>query len=125
VDFYYVEETCGNAGVNPQGVIDGPTGSTLTQRDLKSYSVEQRTLDSFKLEEVDLIKIDVQGAEEGVLMGAYKTIKINQPLLCLELPTRTPQEQQTKTGIKLMLESWGYQELGAVAKDTLFEYRGF
>ena len=69
--------------------------------------------------------MDVQGAEEGVLMGAYKTIKINQPLLCLELPTRTPQEQQTKTGIKLMLESWGYQELGAVAKDTLFEYRGF
>jgi len=125
VDFYYVEDTCGNAGINAQGVIDGPTGSTLTQDSLQSYKVEQRTLDSFRLEQVDLIKIDVQGAEESVLMGASQTIKINQPLLCLELPTRTPQEKQTKNGIKLMLESWGYQELNHIAKDTLFEYRGF
>ena len=124
VDFYYVEETCGNAGINAQGVIDGPTGSTLQHTDLKKYTVEQRTLDSFKLRDVDLIKIDVQGAEEQVLMGAYKTIEINQPLLCLELPTRTRAEQQTKQGIKLMLESWGYRETGAVAKDTLFEYHG-
>ena len=43
--------------------------------ELRSEMVEVYTLDSFYIEEIGLIKIDVEGGELGVLKGATKTLK--------------------------------------------------
>ena len=46
---------------------------------------EMRTLDSFKLDNVSFIKIDVEGAELLVLKGAEETIKRNKPVMLIEM----------------------------------------
>jgi FkbM family methyltransferase len=46
---------------------------------------EMRTLDSFELDNVVFIKIDVEGAELLVLKGAEETIKRNKPVMLIEI----------------------------------------
>jgi FkbM family methyltransferase len=46
------------------------------------------TIDYFNFHDVDLIKIDVEGHEKSVLVGAIKTIKRCRPLLLIEIEQR-------------------------------------
>lgn len=50
----------------------------------KGETVETVTIDSLKLSRVKLIKIDVEGHEEKVLVGATQTIKKYKPILYIE-----------------------------------------
>jgi FkbM family methyltransferase len=50
----------------------------------RGEEVEVVTLDSFALDRVDLIKIDVEGMEEDVLRGGAATIERHRPLMQLE-----------------------------------------
>ena len=62
-------------------------GATLKDIDVKNgikIEVEARTIDSFNFSNVGLIKIDVEGAEKSVLIGAQKTIRENEPNLIIE-----------------------------------------
>lgn len=47
--------------------------------------VEARTLDSFKIENVGLIKVDVEGHEYEVLRGAMQTLTEQKPTLIVEI----------------------------------------
>ena len=53
----------------------------------KNYGnkVQTQTLDHYNFKEVDIIKIDVEGHEHDVLMGAIETIKSNKPLIQVEI----------------------------------------
>lgn len=53
-----------------------------------TFDVEIRTLDSFGLEGVRAMKIDVEGAEVGVIRGAAETIARDQPTLLVEIERR-------------------------------------
>jgi FkbM family methyltransferase len=58
--------------------------------DVRSTQIVQvRTLDSYKFEGVDLIKVDTEGSELEVVQGALKTIKLNAPRIMLELHGQT------------------------------------
>ena len=46
--------------------------------------VPVKALDEFNLQNVDLIKIDVEGYEKAVVEGAYETIMRNKPIIILE-----------------------------------------
>lgn len=48
------------------------------------YKIETKTLDSFNFKNIDLIKIDVEGWEYEVLLGAKNTIIENHPILIVE-----------------------------------------
>lgn len=50
-----------------------------------SEQVILRKLDSFGLENVSIIKIDVQGFEKKVLLGAKETITKNKPIIFIEI----------------------------------------
>lgn len=50
--------------------------------------VEVKTLDSFNLNDVDLIKIDVEGHEKRVLVGSLDTISRCKPILLIEIEQR-------------------------------------
>lgn len=52
---------------------------------LATEVVQIRTLDSFALDAVDLLKIDVEGYEMEVLRGAKDTLKRARPVIWLEL----------------------------------------
>lgn len=47
--------------------------------------VELKTLDSYQFTDVSVIKIDVEGAENGVLKGARQTITQNKPVILIEI----------------------------------------
>ena len=58
-------------------------------RDMKTYQVDVRTLDSFAFANVRFIKADVEGSEREVLDGARETIARDRPALLLELLSGT------------------------------------
>lgn len=55
---------------------------------VERFEVETRALDSFKLDGVSLIKIDVEGHEMQVLEGARSTIQRCKPALLIEVEDR-------------------------------------
>ncbi|MBA3835829.1 MAG: FkbM family methyltransferase [Sphingomonas sp.] len=50
----------------------------------KVVEVEGRTIDSFEFDAVDLIKLDIQGAEYPALVGARQTILRHRPVIMVE-----------------------------------------
>jgi len=61
-----------------------PGESTLT--------IDARTLDSFAFDDVDFIKVDVEGHERSVLTGASETIRRSRPTLLVEIEQRHSDE---------------------------------
>jgi FkbM family methyltransferase len=55
---------------------------------ISTMEVETRTLDSFGLADVRLIKIDVEGHEAAVIRGASQTIAAHRPVLLVEIEER-------------------------------------
>jgi len=68
--------------------------------------VEVRTLDSFDLEGVQFIKVDVEGSELEVLQGARETIRSDHPALLLELLSGTYTDPLAIT--RKVCETYGY-----------------
>ena len=50
--------------------------------------VQVHTLDEYNFLDVDLIKIDAEGHEVDIINGALKTLKINKPILLVEIEQR-------------------------------------
>ena len=50
--------------------------------------IKMRTLDSFGLTQVDLVKIDVDGSEVPLLNGARETLARNNPIINIEMKRR-------------------------------------
>ena len=65
-------------------------------------AVRVKTLDQFNYNDVDFIKIDVEGWEPKVLRGAKKTIDRCNPVICVEINKGDNESQW-------LLESWGYE----------------
>lgn len=84
-------ENCGNYGSSSVGL------------GISNNSVRCRTLDSYHLEDVSLIKIDVEGHEMEVLEGSLKTISRCKPTIYVE-NDRTGKEQDLCD----FIESLGY-----------------
>jgi len=71
-----------------------------------TYEVELRTLDSFAIENVRFIKVDVEGSEREVLDGAKATIARDRPGLLLELLSGTHADPGSYA--KDICDSFGY-----------------
>lgn len=76
------------------------TSRILNPYELSTYkdkiSVNTTNLDSFKFSNVDLLKIDVEGSEDKVLLGARKTIELCRPVIFLEMDIRRGSESDNK-----------------------------
>jgi FkbM family methyltransferase len=59
---------------------------------MRTFEVEVRTLDSFRLTDVRFIKVDVEGSEREVLDGARGTIARDRPAMLLELLSGTHED---------------------------------
>lgn len=76
----------------------------------KIQTVEKTLLDE-ELEQIDYIKIDVEGAELRVLQGAENLIERCKPIILLELhrPDMLDRFNSSGTEVKEFLESKGYE----------------
>lgn len=68
----------------------------------KPVTVQVHKLDDYTadLAHIDLIKVDVEGYELGVLLGAAKTIKKHRPAMILEYDPRSPLKIKLDTLLK-------------------------
>lgn len=74
-------------------IINGKIVSTLASLEKRNCEAQERiveinTLDNYKFEGVDLIKIDVEGHEFSVIEGAKQTILRDKPVLIIEIEQR-------------------------------------
>lgn len=80
--------------------------------------IECERLDRWKITDVDLIKIDVEGHELAVLQGASQTIQRNRPVLFMEILNSTPFE--TRKGILDLMIEWNYTLKEVVEENYIF-----
>ena len=77
-------------------------------------SIEKITIDSLYLENVSLMKIDVEGHELSVLKGAEQTILKNKPVIILEILggvyrcNANDQENAKINDVIQLLKNYGY-----------------
>jgi FkbM family methyltransferase len=76
----------------------------------KQKTVPVFELDSFELENIDYIKIDVEGFEKKVLLGAARTVERNNPLIVIE-QNEVILEGEHRYSAKEYLESIGYRQV--------------
>ena len=107
--------------------IDNSGGGSLIEG-FESASGEFEYIDIKKLDDyinvfnkVDLIKVDIQGSEYEFLVGGMKFLEVFNPVLSLELPTRTKEETDYKEKTVTLLSGLGYNEVGRHKKDTVFK----
>jgi len=64
--------------------------ASLETRDCKCEirTVKVNTLDSYNFDDVDLVKIDVEGHEQSIINGAHNVLKKNKPILIIEIEQR-------------------------------------
>ena len=95
---------------------------TQAKRIDKQGNIKMTTLDNMNYQDVDLIKIDVEGYEMEVLKGATKTLESVQYLM-IELNNNTKKYGSSNVEIEKHLSSLGYKLLMDQWPDKVF-YRG-
>lgn len=66
------------------GIIEPDANDPDDPRKIHTETIPIRTLDSYGLEDVDFIKIDVEGTELAVVQGARRTILRCKPMIIVE-----------------------------------------
>ena len=74
-------------------------GRIKGQGDLR---VEIKLLDSFNLQNINFIKLDVEGYEEKILNGSKNTILKHKPTVVIE-------QNKGNFDAKKLIETWGYE----------------
>lgn len=104
------EDWVGNGAHNwgGRGIIqDNYGGERSSDNKFRDYDlVEVITLDSVKIPQCDLIKIDIQGYEYFAFLGAEKLIQTNKPVILLENPVS---EDDCDVKSKTYLKGLGYE----------------
>lgn len=74
-------------------------------------AVPMFAIDEFKYDRLGLVKIDTEGFEHRVIVGALETLKVHKPVLIVERPS----EEAVRVLILL-----GYRLADVVGKDSIF-----
>ena len=91
----------------------------LDQSDWTIETVQQRTIDSYNFENVDLIKIDTEGYVLPIINGMLETIKRCNPFLYIELHEKTNHSDECFS----ILQDLSYQRQPVDRLNNLF-YKG-
>jgi FkbM family methyltransferase len=86
------------------------------------------TLDSFNFSSCDLLKIDVEGSEPAVLLGAKKLIQTHKPVIVFEdngrtLNGKTAKHLSINNTAKEILVSFGYSIMDVTAEGYAHDLR--
>ena len=120
---------CGNGDtlglVNMNGGAVHKENSTEIIPKKYKRNIPVYTLDSFRFDSVNFIKIDVEGYELKVLQGALATIDTNKPIIVVEQNgSDTKYGWGTENQAGAFLETLGYTNTDRLKNDFVFEYKG-
>lgn len=112
-----------SSGVVTLHVVDDSNKSAtiydLSDRKQHSLRSEAITLDEeLKEQRVDFIKIDTDGNDRNVLMGAKEIIRKNHPIIIFEDSEATI-SKYTRNDVDEMLSGFGYKQIKVSELDTL------
>lgn len=94
----------------------------LTQKDRNGEEVVTMSIDLMKREDVDLIWLDIEGAELRALKGACWTISRNRPVVVVEnrdLSQMREYGTQRGQAVKWVCNAWSYRVVGQTHADTI------
>ena len=113
--------SCGLGDENKWVHIDPGMGtfSTHVAPKSKDGKFEIRTIDSFRLEACDFIKIDCEGYESFILDGAKETIDKFQPIILMENKGHSERYGVDREVPVAKLIEWGYEILISYRKDVI------
>jgi FkbM family methyltransferase len=101
-------------------VIDPVNSGATHLRESASGDVEIRRLDDYELDQVDLIKIDVEGFEPFVLEGARETLLRCRPIVIIEQYSFGGRYGTAELAGCKFLDSLGARRLGVVVCDHIY-----
>jgi FkbM family methyltransferase len=85
----------------------------------RPVDAEVVTLDSFGLEAVDLIKLDVEGFESEALLGGEQTLRRDMPVVIVEEKLKPGNFDHVKRASELLLD-FGYTKGALVGADRIY-----
>jgi FkbM family methyltransferase len=113
-----VGRNAGRVSVAPGKMYDHPGMETVVSR---HGDIEMICIDDLHLTDVDFMKIDVEGYELYVLLGATETLRACKPIVIFEENIRGPLEHGVANGdCAMMLEAEGARLLSVHKKDFIF-----
>tara|TARA_R100001460_G_scaffold71564_3_gene112356 strand:+ start:215 stop:841 length:627 start_codon:yes stop_codon:yes gene_type:complete len=92
---------------------------TQSKRVIGEGAIPMISVDSLGMDDIDLIKIDVEGYEMEVLKGASETLK-NTKYLMIELNNNTKKYGSNNMAIEKFLETLGFKVLMSHWPDKVF-----
>lgn len=98
-------------------IYPGRSGHTHIK---EGTDVPLTSIDTYAPEQVDYIKIDVEGFEYEVLLGAKETIMRDHPRIVIEQKQQHHLTDQERYRASDLLLSWGYQRLRHHGDDHVF-----
>lgn len=100
--------------------VPGNGGHTHVDPDSEAGDTQVRTLDSYLFDHVDYIKIDCEGAEYEVILGAEATIRRCRPRICVEQKNHQIFGDQYRA--RDLLLTWGMTALPHHGDDWVLEW---
>jgi FkbM family methyltransferase len=84
--------------------------------------VELKKLDDYELTDIDFIKIDVEGYENQVVLGAKETLLRNKPIIIVEQKGFSDRFNETQFEAIDTLKSYGAKVIDQVVKDYILSW---
>ena len=99
------------------------TGATHVSSNTKDLNkVELKKLDDYELTDVDFVKIDVEGYENQVVLGAKETLLRNKPIIIVEQKGFSDRFNETQFEAVDTLKSYGAKVIDQVVKDYILSW---
>ena len=99
------------------------TGATHVSSNTNDLDkVELKKLDDYELTDVDFIKIDVEGYENQVVLGAKETLLRNKPIIIVEQKGFSDKFSETQFEAIDNLKSYGAKVIDQVVKDYILSW---
>lgn len=110
-----IYSSSGNNSVYDRSIPEGHSLYLQRQEQIKLFDLDSLMKDK-EFESPDLMKIDVEGGELNVLLGAQKTISVYQPIIIMEYSDETCRDAgYSTTDLLKLLQFMKYRVFGLAA----------